>query len=66
MDNVRADFFSVLVNIVHVKLFSQQCIPLYGDHGILFAVYIFGVDIYLGAVEGGFSHILHKRNIQFH
>ena len=65
MNNIRTFFGTVFVNVIHIKLFSQKSIPLNRDHGIFLAVYVFGIDIYLRSVEGSFSHVLYKRNIQF-
>ena len=64
MDDIRTDFVAVLVNIVHVELLRQQGVPLDGNHGILFAVYVPGVDVHLRPVESGLAHILHKGNAQ--
>ena len=65
MNDTRTLLIAIFVDIVHIKLFCQQSIPLNGDHSIFFAVYIFGIDIHLWSIECGFSHILHKWDIQF-
>ena len=64
VDDAGTFLVAVFVNVVHIKLFSQKGIPLNGDHGVFFAVYVLGIDIHFWSVEGSFSHILDKRNVQ--
>ena len=65
MDDIRTNLISILVDIIHVKLFCQQRIPLNCDHGIFFAVYIFCIDIYLRSVESSLSNVFHEWDFQF-
>ena len=64
MDNVWAYLVPILVNVIHVKLGGQQGVPLDGNHRILFAIDIFGIDINFGAIESGLAHFLRIRDLQ--
>ena len=51
MDDVWTDFIAVLINIVQIKILSNSTVELYCYHGILFTVYVLGLDINLWSVE---------------
>ena len=64
MDNVWAGFIPILVNIVHIKLLCQQRVPLNGDHGVLFPIDIFRINVDFWPIERRFAYLFCIGNAQ--
>ena len=64
MNNIRALLFTVLVDVVHIKLFCKQGIPLNRNHGVFLAVHVLCLNVHLGTIESRFSDRLIKRNLK--
>ena len=60
MNDIRANLLTVLIHIIHIKVFRNCAVELNGNHGIFLAIHILGLNIDLGTIEGCLSVCLHK------
>ena len=63
MNNIRANFLAVLVNVVHIEVLSDRTVKLNRNHRIFLAVDILRLDIDLRTVERSLAVRLDERKI---
>ena len=65
MDDIRTFLFSILIYIVHIKVFRDRTVKLDRDHGIFFSIYILCLNIDLRSVECSLTVRFHEVNAFF-